>query len=91
LGKLRIVSFPDERLLKKAGTSLYDAAGQAPQVSTTARVHQGSVERSNVEPVIEITRMIEILRAYQTSADLTKSGEDLLKQAIEKLGAVPAA
>ena len=28
---------------------------------------------------------------YQTSADLTKSGEDLLKQAIEKLGAIPAA
>jgi flagellar basal-body rod protein FlgF len=49
------------------------------------------MERSNVEPVIEITRMIEILRAYQTSADLTKSGEDLLKSAIEKLGAVPAA
>lgn len=91
LGKLKIVSFGNERLLKKAGASLYDAAGQTPQTSTTARVHQGMMERSNVEPVIEITRMIEILRAYQTSADLTKSGEDLLKQAIEKLGAVPAA
>ena len=91
LGKLKIVSFTNERLLKKAGTSLYDAGGQTAQTSTTARVHQGMMERSNVEPVIEITRMIEIMRAYQTSADLTKSGEDLLKQAIEKLGAVPAA
>ena len=91
LGKLKIVSFANERLLKKAGTSLYDAAGQTAQTSTTTQVHQGMMERSNVEPVIEITRMIEILRAYQTSADLTKSGEDLLKSAIEKLGAVPAA
>ena len=91
LGKLRIVNFPNERLLMKAGNSLYDANGQTPQAAAAARVHQGMVERSNVEPVIEITRMIEILRAYQTSADLTKSGEDLLKQAIEKLGAVPPA
>jgi flagellar basal-body rod protein FlgF len=53
------------------------------------RVRQGMIERSNVEPMIEITRMIEIMRAYQTSSDLTKSGEDLLKQAIEKIGAIP--
>ena len=91
LGKLRVVDFANERALKKVGGGLYDAAGQAAQASTTARVHQGLVERSNVEPVIEITHMIEVLRAYQMSSDLTKSGEDLLKQAIEKLGAVPTA
>jgi flagellar basal-body rod protein FlgF len=91
LGKLRVVGFANERTLKKVGGGLYDAAGQTAQASTTARVHQGLVERSNVEPVIEITHMIEVLRAYQMSSDLTKSGEDLLKQAIEKLGAVPTA
>ncbi len=52
-------------------------------------MRQGIIERSNVEPVIEISRMIETLRAYQASAGLTQSGEDLLKQAIEKIGAVP--
>jgi flagellar basal-body rod protein FlgF len=91
LGKLRIVGFADERALKKTGASLYDPGGQPAQASATARVRQGMVEKSNVEPVIEIARMIEIMRAYQTSADLTKSGEDLLKQANEKLGAVPGA
>ncbi len=73
------------------GGSFYDAGGQTAQASTTARVRQGLVERSNVEPVIEIAHMVEVLRAYQMSSDLTKSGEDLLKQAIEKLGAVPNA
>lgn len=89
LGKLRIVNFADERALQKAGASLYNAGAQAPQAVPNARVSQGMLERSNVEPVIEISRMIDVLRAYQASADLTKSGEDLLKQAIEKLGAVP--
>ena len=91
LGKLRVVNFANERALRKVGGGLYDAGGQTAQASTTARVHQGLVERSNVEPVIEIAHMIEVLRAYQMSSDLTKSGEDLLKQAIEKLGAVPTA
>ena len=89
LGKLKIVNFADEQGLKKTGAGLYDAGGQAPQTVDTPRVSQGMIEKSNVEPVLEISHMIEVMRAYQTSADLTKSGEDLLKQAIEKLGAVP--
>ena len=91
LGKIRVVTFADERALKKSGASLYDAAGQAAQAAPQSGVRQGFIERSNVEPVIEISRMIEIMRAYQASADLTKSGEDLLKQAIEKIGSIPTA
>jgi len=91
MGKIRVVTFADEKTLKKAGASLYDAGGQAPQTAANPRVRQGMIERSNVEPVIEIAHMIDVMRAYQASADLTKSGEDLLKQAIEKLGAVPTA
>jgi flagellar basal-body rod protein FlgF len=91
IGKLRLAAFDDERALKKTGNSLYDAAGQAAQAASEARIRQGMIERSNVEPVIEISRMIEVMRAYQSSADLTKTGEDLLKQAIEKLGAAPQA
>jgi flagellar basal-body rod protein FlgF len=90
LGKLRVVAFPDERALKKAGGGLYEApAGVTPAPATAPRVRQGMIEKSNVEPVMEITRMIEVMRAYQMSAELTKSQEDLLKQAIQNLGAVP--
>ena len=91
LGKIRVVTFANERALRKAGASLYDAGSQTADAAAMPRVRQGVMERSNVEPVIEISRMIEIMRAYQTSADLTKSGEDLLKQAIEKIGSIPTA
>ena len=89
LGKLRVVTFTDERALKKAGSSLYTADGQNPQDLETYRVSQGTLERSNVEPVIEIARMIEVMRAYQSNLDLTQTSQDLLRRAIEKLGAVP--
>jgi len=89
VGKIRVVTFEDERALKKAGASLYDADGQAAAPSLGAKLRQGMIETSNVEPVIEIAHMIEVMRAYQASADLTKAGEDLLKRTIEKLGALP--
>lgn len=91
LGKLRVVTFADERALKKMGASFYDAAGQAATPAAKPSVRQGMIEKSNVEPVIEIAHMIDVMRAYQASVELTKSGEDLLKQAIEKIGAVPQA
>ena len=89
VGKLRIVNFANQLALQKMGTSLYDAAGQQPTPVTSPHVHQGMLEKSNVQPVIEITHMIEVMRAYQACVELTQSGEDLLKQAIDKIGAVP--
>jgi flagellar basal-body rod protein FlgF len=47
------------------------------------------LEKSNVEPVIEISRMIEVMRAYQAGADITDKTQDLLKRALEKLANVP--
>jgi flagellar basal-body rod protein FlgF len=93
LGKMRIVTFADERLLAKAGRSLFDAAGQ-PAVAATpgeVQVHQGVMEKGNVEPVVEITKMIEVMRAYQATTEMTQASEELLKRAIEKLGTVPQA
>jgi flagellar basal-body rod protein FlgF len=89
IGKLRIVRFNDELALQKAGASLYKANGQAAQAAENVTVHQGAIEKSNVEPVLEITHMIDVMRAYQASASLTQSGQDLMAKAIEKLGTVP--
>jgi flagellar basal-body rod protein FlgF len=91
IGKLRVVGFADERALRKAGSSFYTAEGQAPTAAANVRVSQGMIEKSNVEPVLEIAHMIEVMRAYQSCASLTQSGEDMLRQAIEKLGAMPQA
>lgn len=92
LGKMRVVTFADERALQKVGMSLFDAGGQ-PAVPATpeVRVHQGVLERSNVEPVIEIARMIDALRAYQSTTEMTQAGEELLRKAIEQLGSIPQA
>lgn len=88
IGKLKLVSFDNEAALQKEGASLYSTA-QTPTAVENPWIEQGMLEQSNVQPVVEISNMLEILRAYQTSANLTQSQEDLMRNAIDKLGATP--
>jgi flagellar basal-body rod protein FlgF/flagellar basal-body rod protein FlgG len=90
-GKLRLVSFADAQKLVKEGGNLYSAGqGIAPQPDATSRVHQGFIEKSNVNSVHEMSRMIEITRTYTQISSLLQQQHDLHRTAIEKLADVPA-
>ena len=89
IGRIRVVDFSNPRALVKEGASLYASGGQSPVTAEDATVNAGMLESSNVSPVIEISNMIEVMRAYEATASLTQSQEDLLRQAIDKLGATP--
>ena len=52
-------------------------------------VRQGFIEKSNVNSVVEMSRMIEITRTYTQIASLLQQQSDLHKSAIEKLADVP--
>jgi flagellar basal-body rod protein FlgF len=89
LGKIRLAGFANERELKKEGDNLYSS--EAPALAApTARVSQGMLERSNVQGVSEMTRMIEIMRAYQSISDSMSQTEETFKRAAQKLGEVKA-
>ncbi|MBV8979124.1 MAG: flagellar basal-body rod protein FlgF [Alphaproteobacteria bacterium] len=89
IGKLRVADFADESQLVKQGASLYSTT-QQPNPAQGAEIRQGMLEESNVKPVVEISRMVEVMRSYQASATMTQSQEDLLRQAIDKLGQMPS-
>jgi flagellar basal-body rod protein FlgF len=90
-GKLRLVSFTDAQKLLKQGSNLYSAGeGGAPQADLKSQVQQGYIEKSNVNSVVEMSRMIEITRAYTQIATMLQQESDLHKGAIEKLADVPA-
>jgi flagellar basal-body rod protein FlgF len=89
-GKLKLASFDQPQRLQKDGTSTYMApAGVTPQVPADARVTQGAVEKSNVKSVMEMTRMVEVTRAYTQIATMLQSQSDTRKSAIDKLAEVP--
>jgi len=90
-GKLRLVSFADAQKLLKEGSNLYSAGeGGAAQADTKSQVQQGYIEKSNVSSVAEMSRMIEVTRAYTQISTLLQQESDLHKSAIEKLADVPA-
>jgi len=84
LGKLRLVSFADERALTKEGESLYSTT-QTANAATSVTVSQGMLESSNVSPVLEISRMIEVMRSYEATTSLDKAHADMARQADQKL------
>jgi flagellar basal-body rod protein FlgF len=90
-GQLRLVSFTEAQKLLKEGSNLYAAGeGAAAQPDLKSTVHQGFIEKSNVSGVAEMSRMIEVTRAYTQIATMLQQESDLHKSAIEKLSEVPS-
>jgi flagellar basal-body rod protein FlgF len=90
-GKLKMVKFDDPQKLKKEGLNLFSApSGTTAQPDTASRVNQGFVEKSNVNAIAEMSRMMEVTRTYQQIASLMQQQSDLRKNAIQSLADVPA-
>ena len=89
-GKLQLASFDQPQLLQKDGTSTYAAPNNVtPDVPTKVRISQGTLEKSNVKSIVEMTRLIEVTRAYTQIASMLQSHSDMRKSAVDKLSEVP--
>ncbi len=83
-GSLRLVRFANEQTLKAASGGTYTTSDPAlPSADTT--VQQGGLEGSNVQPVVEMTRMIDLQRAYENVQHLLDAENDREKDAVSKL------
>jgi len=65
IGVLDIVTFDDLTKLKKIGENLFVSDGAEEIPATDYEVHQGYLEKSNVNPVKEMVKLIEIQRGFQ--------------------------
>ena len=89
-GKLRLVDFANPQQLKKDGSSTFQAdANQQPRTATDSRVVQGAVEKSNVQGVLEMTRLIEVSRSYTEVANILQQQGEMRRESINRLAEVP--
>jgi len=89
-GKLRIVDFQYPQQLKKDGSSTFEAGGNLqPRAVTDSRIVQGAVEKSNVQGVLEMTRLIEVSRSYTEVATILQQQGDMRRDIISRLADVP--
>ncbi|MCC6776565.1 MAG: flagellar basal-body rod protein FlgF [Hyphomicrobiales bacterium] len=93
-GKLRLVRFEQRNRLQKDGNTLFSApAGVDPlpvQPPQRVRVVQGAIEQSNVQSVLEMSRMIEITRTYTMVSSMLQQHAEMRRGAVDKLADVPA-
>lgn len=85
VGKINVVTFPQEQLMTEVGSGLYvtDQTPQAAPAETT--VAQGMLEQSNVNPIVETTQMIDILRQYQQNQKMIENENDRIRNAVRRL------
>lgn len=87
IGRLAVVTFDDLNALEKVGDSLYESAVE-PVPAENFSLLQGMVEASNVEPLMEMTRMIEISRRYQSVAKILEDQQNMQGKSINRLSRV---
>jgi len=89
VGTLAKVDFPKPYQMTKLGGGLFVPANpQAASTPSGAEVKQGYLEGSNVKVIVEMARMIEASRYFETCAKAVKSYDDLTAKAANELGKV---
>lgn len=84
VGNLMVMTFANDQTLAREGDGLYNTNEQGIP-ATQSRVMQGMLEGSNVQPVLEMTRMIDVSRAYQATQRMMQDEHDRQRTMIQRL------
>ena len=87
-GTIGVLTISNAAQMTPLGGGMYELPPNsgAPQPAADPSVKQGFVENSNVEAVLEMTRLVDIQRAYENSVKLMSQDDDLTRAAIQRLG-----
>lgn len=88
LGRIAITAFPNEAMVSPRGDGLLTGTTGRALTAQETQLKTGGVEGSNVQSIAETTRMIDILRSYQTSARIAEDMNTMRSQTINSLGRV---
>lgn len=79
LTNIGVFNFENEQALRQTGSQLYSTE-ETPSAAIDAKVAQGMLENSNVQPVLELTHMIDVSRAVGGTAKYIEMMYDLQRK-----------
>jgi flagellar basal-body rod protein FlgF len=87
LGALGLFLLPADAKLSRSDNSAVISNKPAEPVEdrTTSSVRQGYLEGSNVNPILEITKLIELSRSFEGAEKAMQNSDDAVKEAIRTL------
>ena len=83
LAKIRVVRFEDQQSLKHQPGGLFTSESPPEDVARPT-VIQGALESSNIKPIIELTKMIEVQRAYDSVRSFIDREDQRQKKMIQQ-------
>lgn len=81
---LGVVEFSNPQVLERMNSTLFRSDAE-PASAETSRVLHGVLEGSNVQPVMELTRMIQVSRAVASTSKFIEVNYDLQRKASNTL------
>ena len=90
IDKLKIVDFRQPRAIRKQGNSYFKATEESLPVIPAShyKIQQGFLEISNVNPVREMTKMIEVQRTYEANQRVLQAEDTELGRLVNQVGRV---
>lgn len=85
IGKIGVVNFDDPQALAQDPDGLFTTV-QTPNAITTTQVEQGTIEDSNVQPILEMTKLMKVSHDVGLAKNFTDGEHNRLKSAIDRLG-----
>ena len=87
-GRVKLVTFANPQSLSNAGANLYASTAQPQPAGIKGRLESGALEKSNVKPVLEMTRLMDVNRTYAMVSSVITRLDDLRGTAIRRLADV---
>ena len=84
MGKIGVVTPTNPQGLQAEGGQLFSVNGATAAVASPKLV-QGAIEGSNIQPTLELTRMMNDMREFQFTTQLVQAEADRQQSAIDKL------
>jgi flagellar basal body rod protein FlgG len=88
IGRLRIVEFGPDALVKHADTLFRPADPKDAGKGATAEVHQGKLEQANVGAAESTVRLVALLRQFEALQKAITIGADMNRKAVEEVARV---
>lgn len=84
IGKIAVVRAKDFNSLQAQGSRLFDT-GSGVTPAANPKLVQGALESSNVQPVLEVTRMMTQMREFQFMTQFVQAESTRMQDAIAKI------
>ena len=85
IAKLPVVNFDDPQALTEDQSGLFTTTQTANPITTT-QIEQGAIEESNVQPILEMTKLMQASHDIGTAKSFADGEHNRLKNAIDRLG-----